>query len=73
MIGADRVYPDPDTGMPTWFGKAAMSRTSWSGTFDMSWLDAYPETKAYAAANDRARLLAGQMLAALGDDDRHRW
>lgn len=67
-LGQDMPFTDGHTGETTWFGKALMLRTTWDGIFDLSWLDAYPETKAFATADARGPLLASQMLAALGDD-----
>lgn len=65
-IGRGEPFLDVDTGQPTWLGKALMSRSSWPGRFDLSWLDAYPEAK--ALAHDDAFVLAGLFLASLGMD-----
>lgn len=66
MLGADRPFTDVDTGATTWLGQALMSRSTWAGYFDMSWLDPYL-TK--ALASERGLLLAERMLTSLGDDD----
>lgn len=67
MLGVDRPFLDSDTGEQTWFGKAAMSRITWSGRFDLRWLDA-GETKSLDVAV--AAFQAVLFCDALGADDR---
>lgn len=66
LLGSHLTFIDKDTGLPTWLGKALMSRSYWKGIFNLDWLDLY-DVKSLRG-RQRERILAALMLASIGID-----